>query len=301
VGPIFIATAEGLHVVSDGKLRVELEGHEVTALTAQGRTLWAVVDGMSLRRRAADGGWSEVAAIEGLTGRCLLASGAELLVGTSGARLFRLQVDSLRPEEGFDQVEGRDGWYTPWGGPPDTRSLSRSEDGRLFANVHVGGIPRSADGGRTWEPTIDVDTDVHQVLASDGSVFAALGDAGLAVSDDGGDGWRTFIDGLHAAYCRAVAAGDGAVYVSASESHVGRRAAVYRAELGTDLRFEKCTSGLPEWFDANVDTGWLAASEEMVAVGGPDGSVFLSRDRGATFRIVAEGLPSLRWLLLSPG
>src|SRR6266545_3530833 len=180
VTTVFAGTAEGLHVLSDGRPEVELAGHEVSALAAQGRTLWAVVDGMSVRRRGEGGEWSEVAQVGELTGRCLLAFGTELLVGTSEARLLRLQVDSLRAVDGFDRVDGRDGWYTPWGGPPDTRSLGRSREGALFANVHVGGIPRSTDGGRTWEPTIDVDTDVHQVLAYDGTVFAALGDAGLA-------------------------------------------------------------------------------------------------------------------------
>jgi hypothetical protein len=27
----------------------------------------------------------------------------------------------------------------------------------LLVNVHVGGIPRSADGGASWQPTIDTD------------------------------------------------------------------------------------------------------------------------------------------------
>ena len=65
----------------------------------------------------------------------------------------------------------------------------RNADGSvLLANVHVGGIPRSTDGGVTWQPTIDVDSDVHEVRAHphrSGVVMAAAA-IGLCASRDGG-------------------------------------------------------------------------------------------------------------------
>ena len=65
-----------------------------------------------------------------------------------------------RTTEDVPFTEGRDRWYTPWGGPPDTRSMT-SADGKVYANVHVGGVVRSADAGRTWQPTaLDIDADV---------------------------------------------------------------------------------------------------------------------------------------------
>ena len=33
----------------------------------------------------------------------------------------------------------------------------------VLAAVHVGGIPRSTDGGETWAPTVPIEYDVHEV------------------------------------------------------------------------------------------------------------------------------------------
>src|SRR5205085_6124137 len=107
---------------------------------------------------------------------CLLPVDGTVMVGVAGAHLVRLTGAGLAERVGsFDDVPGRDRWYTPWGGPPDTRSLAAAH-GVVYANVHVGGIARSRDGGHSWEPTIDVDADVHQVLAADERVLAACGD-----------------------------------------------------------------------------------------------------------------------------
>ncbi|MGH2688516.1 MAG: WD40/YVTN/BNR-like repeat-containing protein, partial [Actinomycetota bacterium] len=185
--------------------------------------------------------------------------------------------------------------YTPWGGPPATRSLSVGPDGVVYANVHVGGILRSADEGRSWEPTIDIDADVHQVLADPsepGRVFAAAA-VGLAVTDDGGASWRYETDGLDASYARAVAIADGLVLVSVSRGPGGQRSALYRCPLGGGP-FERCTDGLPEWFASNVDTACLAAEGPVVVFGTDEGSVFLSEDGGATWRVLADGLPAVR-------
>ena len=40
----------------------------------------------------------------------------------------------------------------------------------------------------------------------------------------------------------------------------GGRAALYRTR-GPDPRLERCTDGLPEWFDGNIDSGWLVARD----------------------------------------
>jgi hypothetical protein len=98
-------------------------------------------------------------------------------------------------------------------GPPlGIRSIAATADGAvLLANVHVGGVPRSTDGGATWQPTIAIDSDVHEVRAHPhrpGVVMAAAA-IGLCTSRDGGVTWNVEQEGLHAAYCSAVAfAGD---------------------------------------------------------------------------------------------
>ena len=66
---------------------------------------------------------------------------------------------------GFDNVPGRSEWFG--NGPPFyDRALTATADGDvIMAAVHVGGVPRSTDGGKTWAPTIPVKFDVHEVRA----------------------------------------------------------------------------------------------------------------------------------------
>jgi hypothetical protein len=261
--------------------------------------IWAILDGRTIAHVAQDA-MEPQADVDGFRARCVATAGAGILVGTSEAHLLRLEPP-LRAVGGFDQVEGRDGWYTPWGGPPDTRSISIGPEATTYVNVHVGGIPRSRDGGETWSPTIDVDADVHQVLAHPdrhGLVFAATA-FGLARSEDGADTWSFETDGLHATYCRAVAVAGDTLLLSASESHVGRRAALYRKPVGGTGPWERCRSGLPEWFGDNIDTHCLAASGEIAAVGTTDGRVFVSGDAGSTWEEAATGLPTIRCLALT--
>ncbi|HEX2031316.1 MAG TPA: hypothetical protein VHL78_07960, partial [Actinomycetota bacterium] len=192
-------------------------------------------------------------------------------------------------------------WHTPWRGPPDTRSLSAGPDGTLYANVHVGGILRSQDG-ESWTPTIDIDADVHQVLAHPDrpdTVLAACA-WGLAVSRDRGATWSIEYDGLHGRYCRAVAVAGDAVLVSASTGPFTDRAAVYRRALDADRPFERCSDGLPEWFPANIDSHCLAASGDTVAFGTGDGRVFRSDDRGRIWEEAASGLPPVRAVVFGP-
>src|SRR5437763_19482 len=68
--------------------------------------------------------------------------GGGLLRGTRKARLLRIGENAaVELVGGFDRAPGRDGWYTPWGGPPDTRSISEDRQS-VFVNVHVGGVLR---------------------------------------------------------------------------------------------------------------------------------------------------------------
>jgi hypothetical protein len=294
---ILAATAEGFHDV-DGR-DTALEGHRVDALSKDAWGLYALADGRSVWRRVGDR-WVQVAEVEGPPGRCLLATEDGLFVGTAEAGLLLFEDGVLVPVKGFEQVEGRDGWYTPWGGPPDTRSMARDGAGRLYANVHVGGIPRSTDGGETWEPTIDVDADVHQVVAhpSEPDVVLAACAPGLALSRDGGDTWEIDRDGLHGPYCRAAAVAADHLLVSASTGPFTDRAAVYRRPMEARGPFERCTEGLPEWFPSNVDSHCLVADGTTVALGTAEGEVFRSTDAGASWERVAKELPAVQAVVL---
>jgi len=224
---------------------------------------------------------------------CLLWTGSELFAGTKGAHLVRVGLDGggNQPVPSFDQVAGRDKWYQPHGGPPSVRTAAVDDEGRMYVNVHVGGIVRSDDGGASWQPTIDVDVDVHQVATvpgEPGRVLAATA-RGMAASEDYGESWRIVDEGLHAKYARAVAVSDDMMFLSVSEGPNGKGAAVYRRPLGGTRRFGKCRGGLPELLPGNVDSGCIAALGRIVVVGTPDGRIFSSVDSGLKWRQVTTG------------
>ena len=291
---VLVGTDAGLSQVN-AQTRDVLLADPIDALVVDGGDWLAIAEGQRVVRAG-----TELGRLRGLTARCVLAGGDGVLVGTSEAHLVRVAEGSAQRVPSFDRVPSRDTWYTPWGGPPDTRSLSRGAGGEVYANVHVGGILRS-DDGRSWRTTaMDVDADVHQVLAhptEPGVAFAATA-IGLATTRDGGDSWEFTDDGLHAAYCRAVAVAGDVLLLSASRSHTGRDAALYRRAIDGGS-FERCIAGLPDWFGDNLDTYCLDARGSAAALGTSDGRVFVSSDAGATWSAAAEGLGAISCLALA--
>jgi photosystem II stability/assembly factor-like uncharacterized protein len=299
---ILVGTDDGIRAAGEGG-EPRFRGRAVDAVASGDGAVWAVVDGHELWRADRAGEGRPAAPPAGRRLNCLAVAGGAVLAGTAEAHLLRLEAGELRPLASFDQVEGRDSWYTPWGGPPDVRSLAVGADGALWVNVHVGGIPASRDGGRTWRPTIDVDADVHQVAShpdDPGRVLAATA-RGLAESADAGETWAYLTDGMHASYCRAVALAGGTVVVSCSTGPRGGHAGLYRRPLDAPAGtpFERCRDGLPEWFQGNVDTACVDAAGSTVAFGTGTGEVYASGDAGATWERVAAGLPPVRCLLLA--
>ena len=291
---VLVGTSDGLHELSDDR-QIRVAGREVTSLARDDSGWWAVIDGHEVWKSGRNGAWTKIASVEDLRANCVLPTASGIFVGTSEAHLLTLRGETLEPVRSFDEAQGREDWYTPWGGPPDVRSMAADPSGTIFVNVHVGGVVRSTDGGKSWEPTIDIHADVHQVLFDPGSrLILAASARGLAVGDDSGKSWRFETDGLHGNYLRAVAVAGGTVLVSASTGPSTNRAAIYRRPLDGGESFERCSQGLPEWFSDNIDTFCLAESGSYVAFGTSDGSVFLSSDEGQSWTLVVEGLPTVR-------
>ena len=309
---IEVATASGLRAFApDGsELSLDLDGHDVRALAPESWIrFWAIVDRRQIWCHDG-GGWERAASLDDVAGAddleavCLADTRANqtggILVGTSRARLLRIAADGkVEFVEAFDEAPGRDRWFTPWGGPPDTRTISEDAQ-NVFVNVHVGGVLRSRDEGASWEPTIDIGADVHQVATGDGKVYAA-GARGLSVSDNGGDHWELHAEGLHARYCRAVAVCGDRLLLSASEGPGGGRAALYRSDL-SGARFERCREGLPEWFEGNLDSGCVDALPDgtLAAFGTAEGELFASSDQGAGWKRIATGLGRVRAVRVLP-
>jgi hypothetical protein len=299
LGTILVGTADGLHVLGQ-ESRTALEGHEVTALARGRGGWWAILDACELWRAVESGRWERAARLEKGRLTCLGATSSGLLVGTAGAHLLRFHDGRLVPVTAFDLVEGRRAWHTPWGEPPDTRSIAAERDGAVYVNVHVGGVVRSRDGGQSWRPTLDIEADVHQVLAHPtitGLVLVAAA-VGLGTSHDGGGTWQFETEGLHGRYLRAVAIAGDTMLVSASGGPSSRRAAVYRRPVATAQPFERCRTGLPEWFGANIDTYCLATAGSTVAMGTEDGGVWVSPDAGRSWQRLAKGLPAVHCLVM---
>ena len=291
---ILVGTEKGLWELRGDQLASvdQLGARRVTALARRGEETWAIVDGHTLWHGAA-GRWRERATFDGLPATCLASTPDGLLIGRAQAQLLRFDGDTLAPVESFDAVEGRDKWHTPWGDPADVRSIAVALDGAIYVNVHVGGVARSRDAGRSWTPTLDIEEDVHQVIAHPTRAAVALVAAyeGFGVSRDGGDTWQFLTEGMHAHYGRAVAVSGETVLVSTSMGPGGRRATLYRKPLDGEPTFVRC-AGLP-WFSDNIDTACLAADGSLAVFGTDDGRVFRSLDGGAHWGLLTKGLPAI--------
>jgi hypothetical protein len=286
VNRLRIGTVEGLLEPPDGMtITGPTRVFGDAALAADGRVLWH-----------RDGGWTELA--NGPDLLCAVDAPGGLLIGTEGAHLTRVTPDGLQRVASFEATAGRNEWYTPWGGEPEARSLTRTDDNVLLASVHVGGIPRSDDGGRSWHPTIDIEADVHQVRAVAGRdpLVVAAAAVGCCRSDDRGLTWQVLAEGLHATYCRAVAIAGDALLVSASEGPRGRKSALYRRGLTSSAPFERVT----DWLDGNVDTHALDALGDHAVFGTRSGVVWQSMDAGATWDILLEDLAPVTSISLVP-
>jgi len=300
---ILVATWDnGLFSVTGKMVRQELADRSVRSLVAdgQGRVL-AIVDRHSLYRRSSDGEWAEIARSE-FELSCCVPIGKFLFVGTDDARVLRVDPDgALRCLTGFDTVAGRDKWYAGTAivdgklmGPPlGVRSMAATCDGgALLVNVHVGGVPRSTDAGSTWRPTIDIDSDVHQVRAhpSRPEIVIAAAAAGLCMSRDAGATWTIERRGLHAPHCSAVAFGRNDIFVSASTDPFAAQGAVYRRPIDGNGPLEPLLGGMPKWTDGAADTDCIATRDSMVAAIDKSGRLYLSHDDGASWSCPVDRL-----------
>jgi hypothetical protein len=292
---ILVGTESGLWQLRGDALETvdQFTARTVTALAQSGQETWAIVDGCALWQSAGRH-WKERASLGDRPATCVASTPSGLLIGTAQAHLLRFLDGKLEPVESFEIVDGREEWYTPWGDPADVRSIAVALDGTIYVNVHVGGVVRSRDSGFTWTPTLDIEADVHQVIAhpTRSDVVLAAAYEGFGISRDGGDSWRFITDGLHAHYARAVAVSGETVLVSASTGPRGRKSTLYRKPLDGETEFGRCREGLP-WFDDNIDTACLAADGSLVVFGTDDGRVFRSLDSGAHWGLVTKGLPTI--------
>ena len=301
---ILVATwGNGLFSVTGKNVRQELADQSVRSLVADGHGgVLAIVGGHSLCRRSCNGGWTEIAKSE-FDLSCCVPIGNVVFVGTDDAQILRAGPDgALQRLPGFDAVEGRDKWYAGSAiidgkrvGPPlGIRSMAATcDDAVLLANVHVGGVPRSTDSGLTWQPTIDINSDVHQVCAhpTRSDIVIAASAVGLCMSRDAGETWTIEQRGLHALHCSAVAFGRNDIFVSASVDPFAAQGAVYRRPIDSNSPLQPLGGGMPQWTDGKVDTDCIATRDSMAAVIDRSGRLYVSHDDGASWTYPLDRLP----------
>ena len=285
---LLIGTTAGAYRL-DAATEPLIEGTRINHLAVDDDTVWAV-DGKGRIHRN-----GEVAATmpAGATPLCIQPTQETTWIGANEAKLYAFEDGKLTEDEFFATAPDRDAWYTPWGAPADVRSMTVDADHTLYINVHVGGILRYDNTGVV--PTLDIDADVHQVAAhpsQKGAVFAATAH-GLAQSHNGHDfDFRT--EGLHASYCRAVAVLENRVLVSASTGPSTNRGRLYKGGLWEGA-LEPIDSGLPEWFEDNLNTYCLIVKGDTIYAGVGD-TVWRSDDQGDTWDEAATGLASVTCL-----
>jgi len=301
---ILVATWDnGLFSVTGKMVHQELANQSVRSLVAAGRGgVLAIVGGHSLCRRSSDGEWTEMARSE-FDLSCCVPIGDVVFVGTDDAHILRVDSDgALQRLTGFDAVAGRDSWYAGsaiingkrMGPPLGIRSIAATCDGAvLLANVHVGGIPRSTDSGLTWRPTIEIDSDVHQVCAhpTRPEIVIAAAAVGLCMSRDAGATWTIEQQGLHALHCSAVAFGRNDIFVSASTDPFAAQGAVYRRPIDSNGPLQPLGGGMPQWIEGKADTDCIATRDSMVAVIDRSGRLYVSHDDGASWSYPWDRLP----------
>ncbi len=294
----------------DGRTQ-EIANQPVRGLAPDGRGgALAIVGRHSLRRRAPSGEWATVATSEFELSCCMTVRDT-IYVGTDDARMLRLSHGGgvLDPIDGFDNIAGRDAWFAGSAivngqrlGPPlGIRSVAANSNGSiLFANVHVGGIPRSTDGGRTWQPTIDINSDVHEVRAHQANpdIVVAAAAVGLCISRDSGATWIIEREGLHAPHCSAVAFSGDDIIFSASTDPFAAEGRIYRRPVKPDGSLVAVEGGMPAWIEGIADTGCIAANGSSIAVADRAGNLYGSDNFGRAWSCRSTRLPTPSGVLI---
>ncbi len=246
----------------------------------------------------ASGKWDQIVATETRLNCICWTSDKRLLVGTESARLAWLSKGTLKFIDSFDKVPERSLWKTPWGGPPDVRSLAVSSDGTIYANVHVGWIVRSRDGGKTWKNLCEgLEMDVHQVSTHPSNptiVFAATAE-GFYLSKDYGETFSHQADGMPYRYQRACTCfPDRNVYLLSTSRgpHGYAEARIYRSE--DEGKHWEPVNGLPKGISSNINTFQIIIVRDgnaLVIV--EDASVYETNDYGMNWGKVRDDYPKL--------
>ena len=200
----------------------------------------------------------------------------------------------------------------PWTHHVSTIALHPSDPDALAVGIELGGVMRSADGGRTWiDHNPQAHSDAHQLIThplAPERLYEVAGQ-GIAVSPDRGQSWRRLDEGLDRHYAWATAADPDDPdlwYASVSRSP-------YAAHGDGDGRARLLRSNGDGW--SAIDT-WgdepglrrmpyalatLSGQPGRLLVGLRGGSLLMTDDAGATWARLEPALSDVIALATAPG
>ncbi len=259
--------------------------------------------------RTDDGGktWTHLGSYPSDYAHSVLAhptQGDTLFVGSEPATVYRSEDggNTWTELEGFTEVPESVDWsfHSPTR-DSHVRDLRVAPDDpdRLYAGIEVGGMVRSADGGRSWQQLPGLNDDIHCVALSEdrpSSVFVATARAPYR-SSDGGKSWELINDGLDRRYTLHIApAPDDASLVLVTVSENARR---------LNPMFYRSTNAGDSWQPvADVGQGtepaemvvafeWDPSEPNRVYAGADGGQLYQSSDWGVTWEELPVRLPSV--------
>jgi hypothetical protein len=299
---VLVATSNGCRVFTErGQGMLELPGEPVYALTREAPDYAiAVIRGTEVWRRAPPGSWTRLGAAERNIGSLAVHRECVFAGYRDEAAVVRISPNGKAQQvRGFDEMPGREEWFSQ--GPPlNIRSLtSTADNSALMATVHVGGIPRSTDGGKTWLPTLPVTHDVHETRAhpTRPNMVAAAAAVGFCASLDAGATWNVISEGLDPPYSLATAWIEDEALFSIQDGPFAKRARICRWRIG-ESRAEGVTDGLPDWLEGTVDTGHIAAGDGRAAIMDGGGTLWLSGAGSRDWKPIATGVQKVLSVLV---
>ena len=226
--------------------------------------------------------------MENLECTCIAMTNAVLVGHDRGAALPAARATGSSRSSPSTAPQGREEWYTPWGGPPATRSFTEWDDD-VYRQC---ACRRDRPHRRPWQ---DVEThDRHRRRRPSGRDRggAAAGRVRRRARDQRGPGddvdhaqrWarRALLESRRRLWRRRARVG--------INGPRGGQAAVYRGGLGGGS-FERCVTGLPAWFDGQHRHVLPRRAERRLVRGvrDGDGRLFGSADAGSTWAELAAG------------
>ena len=236
--------------------------------------------------------------------------------GTEPSNLYRSEDGGetwqLLPE--LRRLESEPRWSfppRPWTHHVSTIALHPTDPDALVVGIELGGVMRSADGGRTWiDHNPQAHSDAHQLLThplAPDRVYEVAGQ-GIAVSPDRGHSWRRLDDGLDRHYAWAIAADPADPDLWYASVSRGPYAAHGRGD-GQSLLVRSRGDGwsaIDRWGDApelrRMPYALAALPEQpgRLLVGLRGGSMLVTDDAGETWSALAPAVGDVIALAAAP-